>query len=238
MEKKTSSIRYSVRENRLPVPNAPAFVAQVYGYKTVTRDQLVNLMTNANTTVSRQDILVVLDLLDNAVREQLLNGHRVMTGLFNARVSIKGGFESARTDFTPDVHRVQVSMTADRDLKRFLSRNARLEKVRLKPRLPEVDSVYDFTTDTVNGSLTRGHLAELKGHNLFLNGADPALGIYLVREGSHDGVKIETVNRRTSGTVLFTVPGKIPAGQYTVTVRCCFGTSVREGELKQVVSIN
>ncbi len=238
MEKKTSSIRYSLRESRLPVPNAPAFVAQVYGYKTVTRDQLVNLMANANTTVSRQDILVVLDLLDNAVKEQLLNGHRVMTGLFNARVSIKGGFESAQADFEQDVHRVQASMTADKDLQRFLAHNARTEKVRVKPRLPEVDSVYDFATDTVNGSLTPGRLAELKGHNLFLNGTDPALGIYLVREGSKDEVKVETVNRRTSGTVLFTVPSGISPGQYSVTVRCGFGSSVREGGLKEVVSIN
>jgi hypothetical protein len=42
-------------------------VAQVHGHKTVTQEQLINVMANANTTVSRQDIILVLDLLESAV---------------------------------------------------------------------------------------------------------------------------------------------------------------------------
>ena len=112
MEQVNSTIRYSLKENKLPVPNAPAYVAQVRGYKMVTHEQLVNLMAKANTTVSRQDIIVVLDLLESAVKEQLLNGNNVVTNLFAARVSIQGGFEARNAEYENGVHKVKVNLSA------------------------------------------------------------------------------------------------------------------------------
>jgi hypothetical protein len=238
MAQKNSTIRYSLKENKLPVPNAPAYVAQVHGYKTITQEQLINVMANANTTVSRQDIIVVLDLLESAVKEQLLNGNRIVTNLFKARVSIKGGFESAEEDFDRANNKVQVSLSSARSLQKYVDHEAATEKVRGKVRLPEVDRVYDFTTNAVNSTLSAGRMAELKGCNLYLNGTDPELGIYFTGEETGEEVKVDVINRQTSGTVLFTVPEGLPAGNYKVTVRCAFGADVREGSLKDIISVN
>ena len=238
MAQKNSTIRYSLKENKLPVPNAPAYVAQVHGYKTITQEQLINVMANANTTVSRQDIIVVLDLLESAVKEQLLNGNRIVTNLFKARVSIKGGFESAEEDFDRANNKVQVSLSSARSLQKYVDHEAATEKVRGKVRLPEVDRVYDFTTNAVNQTLSAGRMAELKGCNLYLNGTDPELGIYFTGEETGEEVKVDVINRQTSGTVLFTVPAGIPQGNYKVTVRCAFGADVREGSLKDIISVN
>jgi hypothetical protein len=238
MAQKNSTIRYSLKENKLPVPNAPAYVALVHGYKTITQEQLINVMANANTTVSRQDIIVVLDLLESAVKEQLLNGNRVVTNLFNCRVSIKGGFESLEEDFDRDTNKVKVSMSAARSLQKYVDHEAATEKVRGKVRLPEVDRVLDFTTNAVNSTVSPGRMAELKGCNLFLNGTDPEEGIYFVGEETGEEVKVDVINRKTSGTVLFTVPEGITAGNYKVTVRCGFGSDVREGSLKDIISVN
>jgi hypothetical protein len=238
MEQTTSTIRYSLRENRLPVPNAPACVAQVHGYKTVTRDMLVAIMANANTTVSRQDIIVVLDLLESTVKQELLNGNRVVTNLFSACVSITGGFDSPDAEFDKTTNRVKVNMNTARGLQNWVDYAARTEKIRGKARVPEVDRVFDFTSATANATVTPGAMAELKGCNLFLTGSDSGEGIYFVEEETNTAVKVETIHRKTSGTVLFTVPAGMTAGTYTVSVRCGFGSELRTGSLKQSISVN
>jgi hypothetical protein len=238
MTQVNSTIRFSLRENKLQVPNAPAYVAQVRGYKTVTQAQLVNIMANANTTVSRQDIIVVLDLLENAVKEQLLNGNNVVTNLFTSRVSIKGGFEALNAEYEKGVHKVKVNMSASAELKKYVDHNAITEKVRAGLRMPAVDTIYDFTTDTLNTVVSPGRMAELKGYNLLLNGTDPAEGIYFLREGTKEEVKVDVINRRTSGTVLFTTPEGLPAGNYKVTFKAWFGEELREGKLQKTIAVN
>ena len=73
---------------------------------------------------------------------------------------------------------------------------------------------------------------------LYLNGTDPEEGIYFVNQETKAEVKVEKINRRTSGTVLFTAPEVIPAGDYKVTVRVRFGGELREGGLQKVISVN
>jgi hypothetical protein len=213
-------------------------VAMAHGYKTVTRDMLVAIMAGANTTVSRQDIIVVLDLLESAVRQELLNGNRVITNLFSASVSVMGGFESADEEFDRASNKVKVNMSTARGLQNYVDYAARTEKVRGKTRAPEVDRVYDFTTAEANETVTPGAMAELKGCNLFLNGTDSGEGIYFVEKETGNTVKVEAIHRKTAGTVLFTVPWEIPAGTYTVSVRCAFGSELRFGSLKQSISVN
>jgi hypothetical protein len=118
-------------------------------------------------------------------------------------------------------------MNAARGLQNRLDYAALTENIRGRARVPEVDRVYDFKTATV----TPGAMAELKGCNLFLTGSDSGEGICFVEEDTKNTVKVETIHRKTSGTVLFTVPEGIPSGTYTVNVRCGFGSELRTGSL-------
>ena len=74
--------------------------------------------------------------------------------------------------------------------------------------------------------------------HLYLNGTDPEEGIYFKGEGTKEEVKVEKINRQTSGTVLFTTPEGLPAGNYKVTFKARFGEELREGVLQKVITVN
>jgi hypothetical protein len=237
MSKETSAIRYSLKANKLPSVGAP-FVAQVHGYKTVRTEQLVARMANMNTTVSRQDIVVVLDLLKEAMLAEILDGNRVITDLFAMKVSITGGFESKTDEFQRGVHTIKVNTSPTREFRNKVAERARTEKVRGTRKAPEPDSVYDFTSHTTNRTLSPGGTVELKGANLNGTGTDPREGLYLKREGADGETKVQSIHRLTANTVLFNLPAELESGNYTLLVRSGHGTIMREGKLEHTVSVN
>jgi hypothetical protein len=56
------------------------------------------------------EITVVLDLMKAVIRKYLLAGFRVKTDLFNARLTVKGGFASEEDEYDPGRHTVRVRM--------------------------------------------------------------------------------------------------------------------------------
>ncbi|RPJ09239.1 MAG: hypothetical protein EHM28_02095 [Spirochaetaceae bacterium] len=51
-------------------------MANVYGYKTVGQEKVISMKAERNASVSRQAVLVVLDLLNEVIKEILLGGDR------------------------------------------------------------------------------------------------------------------------------------------------------------------
>ena len=77
-------------------------------------------MAKRNTTVSRQDIIVVLDLYEEIIAEQLYTGNSVSTSFFNAYMGIKGWFGSDEEDFTQGKQELKMSMSMNPRFKKRL----------------------------------------------------------------------------------------------------------------------
>ena len=84
------------------------------------QDQIVTLMTLKNTTISREEIELVLRQLKQVVTQQILAGYPVIMDLFKAQVTIKGGFTDGEDEFDGRRHYVNVSMSANSDFKKEL----------------------------------------------------------------------------------------------------------------------
>ena len=67
----TSKILFSLKRNKLSNPETVDYYAVTHGYKTITQDQLVEIMAGANTTVSRHDIIDALDLLESVIEDSV-----------------------------------------------------------------------------------------------------------------------------------------------------------------------
>ncbi|MDC7223597.1 MAG: DNA-binding domain-containing protein, partial [Spirochaetales bacterium] len=61
-------INYYLRENPLSNSEENLFTAQVKNAITLDQEGLIDAMLGKNTTVTRQDILVVLDLFEETVK--------------------------------------------------------------------------------------------------------------------------------------------------------------------------
>jgi hypothetical protein len=129
MAQTKSAIRYSLTENRLRRDNGANYVARVHRYKTIGQEEFIDLMTERNTTVTRQDVLVVLDLMEETLKNILRRGECVTTRLFKARVGIRGGFTAADSDYDPSANTVVVSMSAARPFADAVVRETHTEKV-------------------------------------------------------------------------------------------------------------
>jgi hypothetical protein len=85
---------------------------------------------------------------------------------------------------------------------------------------PRPEQVEDLLTDPVNGTLTKGNLAHLRGTNLKYDPTDPDQGLFFVKTtGSSAPVRVERVKKNTPSEQLFAVPATITAGGYRLEVR-------------------
>ena len=118
MATSNSTIRFSLKANCLQGQETSPFKAQVRAYKTMNREEMIADMAEMNASVSRQEIIVVLDLMKAVIKKYLLMGFRVKTDLFNAQVTVKGGFASDEDEYDPARHAVRVRMAPGKSLLR------------------------------------------------------------------------------------------------------------------------
>ena len=67
MATSNSTIRFSLKANCLRGQETSPFKAQVRAYKTMNREEMIADMVEMNASVSRQEILVVLDLMQAVI---------------------------------------------------------------------------------------------------------------------------------------------------------------------------
>ncbi|MBN2628712.1 MAG: hypothetical protein JXA95_18760 [Spirochaetales bacterium] len=79
-------------KNPFNSPGQSRYVAKVKKPGILYQEDLIDAMLYKNTTLTRQDILGVLDLMRETVREKTMSGYSVHTDLFRAGVRIKGDF--------------------------------------------------------------------------------------------------------------------------------------------------
>ena len=231
-----SAIRYSLQENRLRRDNGANYVARVHRYKTIGQEEFIDLMTERNTTVTRQDVLVVLDLMEETLKNILRRGDCVTTRLFKARVGIHGVFAAADGDFDPSANTVVVSMSAARPFADAVVSGTRTEKVDAPEYLPKLDSLSDYGSLTENDLVTPGNTAQLIGSNLDFGDADGE-GLYFVSEADRNrSVKADVVHYKAGKRIVFTVPALSP-GRYKLEVRRASGGEIRPSDLKHAVTV-
>jgi hypothetical protein len=235
MATSNSPIRFSLKANRLGGQETSPYTARVRSYKTMSREELIADMAAMNASVSRQEIIVVLDLMKAVIQKYLLSGFRVKTDLFNARVTVQGGFASEEDEYDSGRHTVHVRMAPAADLRKAVAHDARMELIHSDEPLPKLYRVYDFESRTKNNTVSPGHVAEVKGANLDYDQADGAQGVYFVNGAN--AVKAEVVHKLHGSRVMFKVP-ELASGSYRLVMRRAFGSEIREGTLKGELSVN
>ncbi len=155
-EEKLGNVQYYLRENPLSTGDENKFMAAVKRKEVKRQDQIVTLMTLKNTTISREEIELVLRQLKQVVTQQILAGYPVIMDLFKAQVSIKGGFTGGEDEFDARRHFVNVIMTANGDFKKELAKNAFVKKVSDLEEKTKIFELYDYTSRSLSNELAAG----------------------------------------------------------------------------------
>ncbi|WP_028973174.1 DNA-binding domain-containing protein, partial [Spirochaeta cellobiosiphila] len=156
-------INYYLHQNKLGTAKEDSlFLARVQSNLNVNHDDMVNLMANKNTTVSRQDIVVVMDLLKEVVEEQLILGNSVKSNIARFGLSLGGGFTSTSDEIDSTKHRLRVKTTPNSQLVSTIQNKSTLSRVRYNPVTPVIDTIYDMTNQSYSSDLEAGSLIELR----------------------------------------------------------------------------
>lgn len=231
-----STVSYYLCENPLSTSDENAYMARVKNALTLDQDDLIEVMLGKNTTVTRQDIVVVLDLLKESIKEQVLAGNTLLTDIFKARVSIKGGFTDYSDEFDSDRHKVCVNMNAATEFKKDLAYSAKLDRIKENNNAPMLKQVYSYATKSYTTELSAGGLITIKGGYFYSDGEETS--VYLKKDGVGDIVPITMIHTVSDSNILCNLPNDVEAGDYKLYVSHGEGDDAKGDYLKSMITIS
>ena len=234
-EEKMGKVQYYLRENPLSTGDENKFMASVRRKEVLRHDQIVTLMTRKNTTISREEIEMVLNLQKQIVKQQILAGYPVIMDLFKAQVSIKGGFTDGDDEFDGRRHYVNVSMSANCRFKKELAEEALIERVAQVEERTRILQLFNYNTRSFSHEFPPGGLVSLKGRNLQPDEGDPQ--VILRREGADEDVPVTDIYKATDREIMFNLPADLEAGDYRIKLYLEKGLVKKEIEYGELIAI-
>lgn len=230
------SIKYAIINSKL-AHTATGYVGHIRHDKTIQFDQLVDRVAHSNTTVSRSDVLSVLEDFITAVIDMVLDGKSVCTPLAIFKAGLRGTFENVGDNYDPSRHCVIARLRPGSRLRQAM-RQARMEKVDPVQPIPLPRTYIDGASGIQDKVLTPGGPGQLLGRRLQHDPQDPAQGIFFC-DPHGVAVRVEKLVVNEQVRLAFIVPA-LPPGTYKVQVRANVnGTGeIRTGEMGTELTVS
>jgi hypothetical protein len=229
------SIHYALFENHLTTDRND-YSAKVSPVRVVELNEVINRMVERGSTVTRPDILSVMDDFQEALQSLLEEGSNVNLPFANYSMSIKGVFDGQNDTFDSHNHQIMCRLHPGRDLKKFIAGNvSAIKEETIKPS-PNLIDIIDVATGERNSILTPGNMGTIIGSRLKFNADSADEGIYFIDESNTES-KAPFVGKNKPGELMFLIPENLTAGSYTLEVRASFGDLIRSGQLSGTLQV-
>ena len=209
-------LKYSLRENLL-TPAPDDYMAQVTDVRSYTLDEIIDLMMDKGTTLTRADVAATLQVYGEVCSSLIKDGAALNTPLMNTSMSISGVFDGANDSFDKKRHTVNLNITAGILLRDVLPK-IKCEKTEGASTDPYITEVTDIVTGTVNTTLTKGGVVQLVGARLKFDAKDTAQGIFFVPE-TGEAVRAAVIAENKPARLMAIIPADLAAGTYYIEVR-------------------
>ena len=215
-------LKYCLRENLL-TPAPDDYMAQAADVRSYTLDEIIDLMMEKGTTLTRADVAATLQVYGEVVSAIIKDGSAVNTTLMNTSMSISGVFDGANDSFDKKRHTVNLNITAGTLLRDAVTK-VKCEKTEGVSTDPYITEVTDIVTGTVNTTLTKGGVVQLVGARLKFDAKDATQGIFFVPE-TGEAVRAAVIAENKPARLMAIIPADLAAGTYYIEVR----TKILEG---------
>lgn len=209
-------LKYALRENLL-TPAPDDYMAQAADVRSYTLDEIIDLMMEKGTTLTRADVAATLQVYGEVVSAIIKDGSAVNTPLMNTSMSISGVFDGANDSFDKKRHTVNLNITAGTLLRDAVTK-VKCEKTEGASTDPYITEVTDIVTGTVNTTLTKGGVVQLVGSRLKFDAKDTAQGIFFVPETGAP-VRAAVIAENKPARLMAIIPADLAAGTYYIEVR-------------------
>ncbi len=231
------AIKYVLLENNLTA-DPDDYVAHVQPVGTADLETVIERIIQQGSTVTRADIVSVLEDYCTAIENLLLEGMSVTTPLANFGISIKGVFNGPTDSFDPARHQLLPALRPGARLRRTIRERGTVVKGEAVTLTPNPRTYVDLNSGERDSVLTPGGMGQIIGHRLKFDPTDPAQGIFFIAEDGTE-TRVTVVGRNKPGELMFLVPEGLAAGEYTLEVRAILkgGTKIRSGRLDEVLTV-
>ncbi len=224
------SIKYKLQENKLTT-ETDLYAAHVQQTGTVGLDDIVQRMLAQGSTVTRTDIVAVLEEAIKATELCLLDGFRVsFGGLFDLFPRIKGKFDGITDSFDSARHLVDVAARPGIRIRKAIRNNAVVTRVEAVKPAPSPLAYSDLGSGQVNQTVTSNAIGTINGHRLKYDQSQADEGIFFCDDVNPE-VRITAVQNNTPSQLVFQVPDLSAFSDCYLEVRVRFGTELRAGRL-------
>ena len=223
-------LKYSLRENLL-TPAPDDYMAQAQDVRSYTLDEIIDLMMDKGTTLTRADVAATLQVYGEVVSAIIKDGSAVNTPLMNTSMSISGVFDGANDSFDKKRHTVNLNITAGTLLRDAVTK-VKCEKTEGVSTDPYITEVTDIVSGKTNEVLTKGGIVQITGSRLKFDAKDASQGIFFVPETGNP-VRASVIAENKPARLMAIIPADLAAGTYYIEVRTkIIGSSQKSKTLK------
>lgn len=222
------AIRYAVRKQQMGGDNE-YYLGRVQLKGSFSRDMVITRMLDMGSTITRADILAVLDNFEKAVKAICLEGNKVtLEGFAQFTPSVSGRFNSESDGFERSRHTIAMTAQVSSAFNTLFSRDAVMEKVFAGEKKPMLVEVVDLATGEANTRVTQGNIVTISGESLKFSPDDPDENLVFVNSAdATESVEIPVFQKNTDKELVFLMPSVSFASGYfelssrmkTLTVR-------------------
>ena len=193
----------------------------------VSHEQIIDAVAQANTTVTKADVLAVITEYERQVQKSLQEGYSVESFFGTLSVGASGSAEKASEQFSPKKPKDKRTPEKDHKLSlNFKANSSFLGKVKDElqyktERLhricsPHIDYALNAETKTQEG-LAPGGCMHIHGQFIKADLDDKEQGVFLT--GAKKTYRLSHYTHCTRCSIDALIPNDLPPGSYTVHVR-------------------
>jgi hypothetical protein len=201
-----------------------------------TIDDVIKMMLKRGTSMTKTDILAVLNLYDLVVADLVAEGKPINLPLFTGAPSITGVFNGPADVFDPARHAIRYNLNPGLLLREAIQRIP-IEKTAPVENLPIIEQYLDVASQKANDVLTPGDIGELQGSRIGFDAADAEQGIWFVDTNGTE-TKVSSLAMNKPSKLIFKVPALV-AGEYELVLRVKFANSkqLRKVTLRKMLTV-
>jgi len=212
------NLKYHLAENLL-TDDPDDYMAQVEVSRSFTIDDVINEMLKRGTSLTRTDVMAVLNLEHQVIGDLVSEGYALNLPVCNGTPSISGVFAGPGDSFDTNRHFIKYNLTAG-VLIRDAVKKIKTEKTDPVNKLPYIEQYFDVASQTSGDVLTPGGIGQLQGSRLSFDTSDAEQGVFFVTMAGAE-TKVSAIALNKPSKLIFMVPA-LAAGEYEVVVRVKF----------------
>lgn len=206
------------------------FTLKVKAGNMVTTEDIAKALQAEGTEFKLETLVDILNRGDRIIREKLLAGFSVGTGVFYAYPNVSGVWYSKEEAFDEKRHRVGVNFQLSAVMREGV-KQVGVEILGISSGGPDISGVLDTWTGELNGLLTPDENVVVKGRNLQLAGEADQMGVWFVRvdDGTKTPIEMRRLTVNNPSQLEFRVP-RLDPGDYwlQLTTRYSKGQLTKE----------